>query len=245
MAAKLRVRATGNPNMSTELKLTVAEYDAMVAKGAFDDLQKRIELINGVIRQMNPAGPVHDDLIEYLTQWSVRNTNQDEIRVRIQSGLSLPELHSRPEPDVLWVQAGNYRDRQPVASDVLLLIEVANSSLAFDREAKARLYSQAGISEYWIVNATAEAIHVFRQPSPDGYRSLTTVEKGTAIAPLAKQDAVLDPDKRLRRERRISLAPAMRTKRCARIRRLSAGHAPPACTWDTSSSTISALSWPA
>ena len=85
--------------MSTSLKLTVAEYDAMVEKGAFDHLSKKIELIYGVVEEMNPAGPLHDDLIEYLTDWSVRSTTRDEIRVRIQSGLSLPELSSRPEPD--------------------------------------------------------------------------------------------------------------------------------------------------
>lgn len=117
--------------MSTVLKLTTAEYDDMVAKGAFDGLQKKIELINGVIVETNPAGPVHDDLIEFLNQWSVRNTKSDKVSVRVQSGLSLPEFDSRAEPDVLWMKARRYRDRHPMSDDVLLAIEVADSSEQF------------------------------------------------------------------------------------------------------------------
>jgi len=179
--------------MSAVLKLTTAEYDEMVAKGAFDGLQKRIELINGVIVQTNPAGPVHDDLIEFLTQWSVRNTSPEEVRVRIQSGLSLPELDSRPEPDVLWVKARRYLDRHPVSSDVLLLIEVADSSLKSDRDTKPELYAKAGIVEYWIANIADEVIHVYRQPADYGYQMQFTVSGDTELTPLAQATAVLKP----------------------------------------------------
>ena len=179
--------------MSTVLKLTTAEYDEMVAKGAFEGLQKRIELINGVIVEMNPAGPVHDDLIEFLTQWSVRNTNRDEVSVRIQSGLGLPELDSRPEPDVLWVKGRRYRDRHPVGGDVLLLIEVADSSLKSDRDTKAELYAKAGIVEYWIANVAGEVIHVYRQPASYGYQMQFTVAGDDELTPLAQPTAVLKP----------------------------------------------------
>ncbi|MDA1049408.1 MAG: Uma2 family endonuclease [Planctomycetota bacterium] len=179
--------------MSTVLKLTTAEYDEMVAKGAFDGLQKRIELINGVIVEMNPAGPVHDDLIEFLNQWSVRNTDPEEVRVRIQSGLSLPELDSRPEPDVLWVKGRRYRDRHPVGGDVLLLIEVADSSLKSDRDTKAALYAKAGIIEYWIANVADEVIHVYREPAEYGYKMQFTVGSDNDLTPLAQPAAVLRP----------------------------------------------------
>lgn len=178
--------------MSTGLKLTVAEYDAMVEKGAFDHLTKKIELIRGVIEEMNPAGPVHDDLSEYINNWSVRNTDPDEIRVRIQSGLSLPELDSRPEPDVLWVKSRRYRDGHPTSSDVLLAIEVAYSSLKSDRDTKAALYSGAGIGEYWIVNAEDEVIHVYRDPGAHGYQTLTTVAPGDTVSPLVRPTAILN-----------------------------------------------------
>lgn len=179
--------------MNTVLKLTTAEYDEMVAKGAFDGLRKKIELINGVIVQMNPAGPVHDDLIEYLTQWSVRNTKSDEVSVRVQSGLSLPELDSRPEPDVLWVRARRYRDRHPMSDEVLLAIEVADSSITSDRNTKVELYAKSGIVEYWIANVSEEVIHVFRQPASYGYQTQLTVSGHEEISPLAEPSACLRP----------------------------------------------------
>lgn len=179
--------------MSTALKLTVAEYDTMVNKGAFDELTQKIELINGEIHAMNPAGPVHDHIIEYLNHWSVQNTDFSRIRVRIQSGLSLPELDSRPEPDVLWVQAGHPRDRHPVAADVLLLIEVSHSSLPVDRELKGELYARAGILEYWVVDIANEQIFVYREPDGSQHRVRTTIKGGEALSPLSQPEAVLIP----------------------------------------------------
>ena len=178
--------------MSTSLKLTVDQYDAMVAKGAFDGLTQKIELIDGEIQAMNPAGPVHDHIIEYLTHWSVNNTDYDQIRVRIQSGLSLPTLNSRPEPDVLWVKADHPRDRHPRGEDVLLLIEVADSSLQADRRTKAELYARARIVEYWIVNIADVSVHVYREPGKNGYESISTVRSGDRIMPLIEPAAALD-----------------------------------------------------
>ena len=178
--------------MSTALKLTAAEYDAMVEKGAFDDLDRRIELINGEIITMSPAGPFHADLVGVLTDWSVRNTDPTSIRVRIQSDLNLPELDSRPEPDVLWVTARRYLDRHPTGSDVLLLIEVAESSLRSDRTTKAELYARAGIQEYWIVNVGDEKVHIYRDPAGDDYQTKLTAKIGETATPLIEPNAVLN-----------------------------------------------------
>ena len=92
---------------------------------------------------MNPAGPLHDDYIAYLSAWSYNNTDQQKISVRSQTGLSLPELSSRPEPDVLWVKAKRYLDRHPRGTDVILAIEVSKSSLAVDRATKFELYASS------------------------------------------------------------------------------------------------------
>ncbi len=177
--------------MSSTLKLTVDQYDAMVAKGAFDELPQKIELINGEIQAMNPAGPLHDELIEYLTHWSIRNTDDSRIRVRIQSGLSLPEQKSRPEPDILWVQAGHPRGRHPIAGEALLLIEVADASLAVDRTVKADLYARAGIPEYWVVNIQEQSVHIYREAGPTGYATMTTLRTGESAVPLAEPQAHL------------------------------------------------------
>lgn len=179
--------------MSLALKLTVAEYDSMVAKGAFDDLAQKIELIYGEIQAMNPAGPVHDYYIELLNEWSVRNADQSKTSVRVQSGLSFPELDSRPEPDVAWVNRQRYLDRHPGSDDVQLIIEVSNSSLPKDRQIKAELYAKAGIVEYWIVNVADECVHVFRSPGRDSYQQVSTFKSGETVAPLVCPTAVLDP----------------------------------------------------
>lgn len=119
--------------------ITASEYSRMVDCGAFDHLDRRVELFRGEIREMNPAGPVHNDYIAYLNHWSVRNTTDDKIRVLVQLDLDLGDLDSRPEPDLLWVQAGRYLNRHPTAADVRLAIECIRFEFAgrLDRESRA------------------------------------------------------------------------------------------------------------
>jgi Uma2 family endonuclease len=170
--------------MSTHLHLTTADYNRMVELGAFEHLHRKLELMRGEIREMNPAGPVHDDLITYLINWSVRTTDPNAIRVTAQTGLDLTELDSRPEPDLLWVRADRYRDRHPTAADVRLAIEVADSSLQYDLVQKSALYAEASIMEYWIVDSQSRCIHVFRQPSYGTYTDRSLVQAGQQLSPL-------------------------------------------------------------
>ena len=179
-------------SMSTGLHLTAAEFDRMVACGAFEHLNRKIELIRGELREMNPAGPLHDDLIMYLTGWSARSTSPDEISVTSQTGLDLAELDSRPEPDLLWVRAGRYRQRHPTVRDVRLAIEVSHASLPTDLREKADLYAEAGIVEYWIVDATASCIHVYRNPQDKQYTDRSVANRDDKLSPWAAQDAMLD-----------------------------------------------------
>jgi Uma2 family endonuclease len=178
--------------MSTGLHLTAEEFGRMVECGAFDHLNRKIELIRGELREMNPAGPIHDDLIMYLNSWSARSTPPDSIMVTSQTGLDLAELESRPEPDLLWVRAARFRDRHPGASDVKLAIEVSYSSLQSDLREKAALYAEAGIVEYWIVDATASCVHVYRHPKGTEYTDRSIAYRGDRISPLATESAVLD-----------------------------------------------------
>ncbi len=179
--------------MSTTLHLTLNEYQHMVACGAFDKLDRKVELIRGEIREMNPAGPVHDDLIDYLYDWSVRATDRSQIHIRGQSGMDLPELASCPEPDVFWVTAKRYLDGHPTAKDTLLAIEVADSSLNADRTTKAELYAEAGISEYWVVDVQGQRIFMMRQVGVERrYGRLRTATVSETISPLAQPNAVLN-----------------------------------------------------
>lgn len=138
---------------------------------------------------MNPAGPLHDDLIYFLVDWSVRSTDRGTISVRVQAGL---DLESQPEPDLLWVRAARYRDRHPTAEDVRLAIEVSESSLQSDLIEKAALYAEAGIQEYWIVDATAQGIHVFRDPRAGEYAPCSVAKIGEQLMPLAPCSTPLD-----------------------------------------------------
>jgi Uma2 family endonuclease len=177
--------------MSTALHLTTQEFDKMVERGAFNHLQRKIELIRGELREMNPAGPYHVDLVEYLTDWSVRSTERNAVRISVQNSLDLADQESRPEPDVLWRRAGRNRHRLPAAANTLLAIEVADSSLKSDLEEKADLYAEAGIAEYWVVDAHGECVHIFRSPAVGKYADHTIARIGESISPLACPAATL------------------------------------------------------
>jgi len=179
--------------MSTTLYLTAVEYDRMVACGAFDGLNRKVELIRGQIFTMNPADPIHDDYIGYLTDWSVRSSDPAKVRIQVQTGMNIDELDSRPEPDLFWVKRGRYLRRHPTGTDTLLAIEVADSSLKNDRTEKSDLYAEAGVLEYWVVDVVGKCIYVMREVAADKhYGWQRTVHPGDTLSPLAEPNAVLD-----------------------------------------------------
>ena len=180
--------------MPTSLHLSLPEYDRMVRCGAFVAIDRKVELIRGELTEMNPAGPLHDDLIVYLTNWSFRNIDPASTLVTSQTGLDLPDLASRPEPDLMWLRAVRYRDHHPTATDVQLAIEVADSSLETDREVKRKLYAEAKITEYWVVDARARHVHVHRDPEAGEYRQREKATTGQQISPLYRPTAILTLD---------------------------------------------------
>ncbi len=176
------------------LCLTLAEYDQMVATGAFVGFDRKIELIYGELTQIDPAGPVHDDLIVFLTNWSARHTDPEQTLVASQIGLDLESQHSRPEPDLMWIRNRRYRQQHPQACDVQLAIEVSDSSLTHDLEVKRRLYAAAEVVEYWIVDAGAKCIHVHSDPQQGNYHSQRIVILGDTLAPRFRPQAELKLD---------------------------------------------------
>lgn len=179
--------------MSTTLHLTFKEYSHMVACGAFVAIKRRVELIRGELIEMNPSGPFHSDLVDYLTNWSFQSTERAKVHVRVQSSIDLLELDSCPEPDVFWVKARRYFDAHPTGADTLLAIEVADSSLKSERTTKAELYAEAGIQEYWIVDVQGKCIYVMREVAADyHYGWQRTAKVGEVVSPLAQPSAVLD-----------------------------------------------------
>ncbi len=176
--------------MSTTNKMTGSEFDSMVARGAFDSYApSKIELIHGELRIMNPAGPVHDDYIEFLNRWSHNNTSVAEARIRVQSGFVCND--DRPEPDVLWLKPQRYGKCRPTAADVMLLIEVSDSSLMCDLTEKADLYAASGVQEYWVIDIPASQIHVMTNSNGSCYCDVEVIKRPNSVAPICKPTAIL------------------------------------------------------
>ncbi|HEV3415459.1 MAG TPA: Uma2 family endonuclease [Pirellulales bacterium] len=171
--------------MSTIAKLTVPGYERIVATGVFDSVNpRRIELIWGELREMNPIGAEHATAVDWLNTWSVLAVGDDAC-VRDQNPLAFLPSDSEPQPDLVWAKPRKYGKRHPWAEDVLLLIEVADSSLDQDREEKAKLYATAGVLDYWIVNLVDRAVEVLRDPKSGRYRSVQSFGAGAVLQPLA------------------------------------------------------------
>jgi Uma2 family endonuclease len=172
--------------MSTVANFTLEQYERMVEAGAFDGrLRQHVEFIRGEIREMNPIGSYHAQVLGDLTDWSYEVTPRNQIAIRVQTTLRIPLSNSAPEPDLIWVRRRNYSQKHPEPADVLLLIEVADTSLAEDRGEKRELYAEASIADYWVVNLIDQTIEVYRQPVGNVYQWTDIFVPGDIVTPLA------------------------------------------------------------
>jgi Uma2 family endonuclease len=151
----------------------------------------RVELIRGEIVEMSPIGKRHAAFVNNLNQLLVLRLAGRAI-VSVQNPVALAD-DSEPQPDlaVLRRRPVPYKEVEATMSDVLLLIEVAESSLSYDRSTKLRLYAEAGIPEYWVVDCAAETIEVHRAPASDGYRDVRRVAGDGSVALQSFPDVVL------------------------------------------------------
>ncbi len=171
---------------STALRLSLDDFNRMVEEDAFRPLgRRRIELIYGELREVTPPGPTHAQAVASLIRWTTDNTTRREVMLRVQDPIEIPALDSAPQPDLVWAKPKNYSKRHPQARDIILLIEVADSSLADDVGEMAVLYAQAGIKDYWVVNIPDLCIEVFRRPRAGRYLDHETILAGQEISPLA------------------------------------------------------------
>ena len=171
-------------------RFTRKEYYRMAEVGILGE-DDRVELIRGEIVEMSPPGRHHRALVINLTRLLSRRL-PEHIGVSVQNPLPLSD-DTEPQPDfaVLRGRDVSYKDREAWAEDALLVIEVADSSLAYDRSTKRRLYAEAGIPEYWVVDCTAATIEVHRNPSPEGYRDVRLVTGAATLSPQAFPDVTL------------------------------------------------------
>src|SRR5262249_41745838 len=117
--------------------------------------------------------------------WSTDSAIKKLARIRTENPIGIPEIDSAPQPDVAWVKIRNYSDRHPLPHEVLLLIEVADTSLDSDCGEKAVLYATAGIQDYWVVSLPERLVHVFRQPTGGAYLEHKTIGFTEEVRPLA------------------------------------------------------------
>jgi Uma2 family endonuclease len=172
-------------------KFTADEYERLVELGIFRH-DERLELIEGDIVEMAPIGNGHAvcaaNLHELLVLGVARRT------LVWGPGPARLALDSVPEPDLALLRRRSYKTGSPRPDDILLIVEVADSSLRYDRTTKLRLYARAGIREYWIVGVEGEWIELYRVPEGDGYRERRRFGRGERLAPAAFPDVVVSVD---------------------------------------------------
>jgi Uma2 family endonuclease len=170
-------------------RLTADEYQRMGEAGLLQG--ERVELIEGEIVRMSPIGSDHAGAVNRLSFVLIQALGARAV-VSPQNPLRL-NARNEPQPDiaVLRPRADFYRHATPAPEDVLLVVEIASSSLRYDRTVKARLYAREGVPEMWLLDLAADAIEVRRDPSPDGYRSTRTVGRGETIAPAHLPESTL------------------------------------------------------
>jgi Uma2 family endonuclease len=178
--------------MAVEIELprrlfTVEEYHRMAEAGILG-ADERVELIEGEIVQMAPIGPRHVGCVINATRLFITRLG-DRAVVSPQNPVVI-RPRSEPQPDLLLLRprAVSYSRELPSSQDVLLAVEVADTTARFDRLVKARLYALAGIAEFWLFLATDGALEVHREPGADGYASVTLHGPGQTVSPLAFPD---------------------------------------------------------
>ena len=173
--------------MSVQLlrrRFTVDEYYRMVEAGILHE-DDRVELIEGEIVEMAPIGSRHAACVKRLNNLFSQRVGPGGL-VSIQDPIRLGE-HSEPQPDVtlLRPRPDFYASAHPEPQDILLLVEVADTSADYDRDVKVPLYARSGIREVWLVDLLARRIEVYRYPGPEGYHQVGQLKPGDRMAPEA------------------------------------------------------------
>ncbi|ELS04270.1 hypothetical protein Xen7305DRAFT_00039980 [Xenococcus sp. PCC 7305] len=165
--------------MTTLAKWSVEDYHLMIENGILRD--RSVELLEGEIIEMAPEGPLHrftnDTVAEYF-----RDLLRGQAKVFEAHPITL--ANSEPEPDIAIVRLpnSNYITRHPHTEDIYWLVEVSNATLEDDLGRKKRIYANAGINEYWVINLQATEVIIFREPSGNDYKTKFTINEGTTNA---------------------------------------------------------------
>lgn len=173
-------------------KWTIDEYHSMIEAGLLDN--RRVELIKGEIVEMPPEGEAHAYFSSEAENY-LRGLVGTRATVRSGKPITLPD-NSEPEPDIAIVQklGREYLSHHPYPENIFWLIEYSNSSLDKDLNLKTKIYAEAGIKEYWVVNLVKRQLIVFRDPQETEYASKSTLDEGI-IYPVAFPNLAIEVNK--------------------------------------------------
>jgi len=174
-------------------RFTVDEYHRMGEAGVLHE-DDRVELLDGQIVQMSPIGIRHAACVNRLTALFVGRAG-NQATVSIQNPLILGE-YEEPQPDVvvLRYRADGYQIAHPRPPDTLLVVEVADTSVASDRLNKIPLYARAGVPEVWLINLPGDEIEIYQQPTAGRYARVRTARRGEELTPLELPALVVRAD---------------------------------------------------
>jgi Uma2 family endonuclease len=162
-----------------QLRFTVDEYYRMIDLGLLKDYEKA-EIIEGELIQKMPIGDKHASVVNRLNRFFSRNVS-DDILVSVQNPLRLTE-HSEPEPDFVLADLTKYDGkRHPRPAEVLLVVEVSDTTLKYDRDVKLPLYAEAQIPEVWIVNLPSEIVEAHKNPIFGVYQLVQIFKRGEVV----------------------------------------------------------------
>jgi len=182
--------ATMPGELMTRHRLTVNDYHQMAETGILgpDD---RVELIAGEVLDMSPIGSLHAAVVRAVARWLADSAGPTAI-VAVQDPIRLDDS-SEPQPDIalLRPRPDYYAAAHPGPADTLLIVEVAESSLAYDLGVKVPLYARHGIPEVWVIDAATRTTHRFRGPGPDGYAERVMIPLDEPLNCLTLPDAAL------------------------------------------------------
>ena len=169
--------------------VTVQEYERMVQSGVFPKAE-RLEMIEGQIVSLAAASASIASVVKRLDALLANGTTA-QLLVSVHDPIRLARSELQPDLVLLRLRDDNYFGGPPSASDVLLVIEVADTSADYDRNVKIPVYGRGGIAEAWLIDLSARAIQVYREPGNDGYGVQKTVAAGDQLSPLALPDISL------------------------------------------------------
>jgi Uma2 family endonuclease len=190
------LRYTGRAFMDAEIKrrrFTVDDCYKMVEAGILRE-DERVELIRGEIIQMSPIGTRHAAAVDRGNRAFVRLAGDGAI-VRIQSTTVLDEFCA-PEPDIALLRPREdfYVHKHPAGPDILLIVEIADSSLEYDTSVKVEIYSILGVQEYWVADLRNNRLLAYSDSKGDGYLTVREFHRGDVLAPLLLPDCQLSID---------------------------------------------------